>query len=149
MLSREPVRFIAIQGRARLTPKRSVSDAEQEVLSVLWDRGPATARDVLEALSSDRRNWAYTTAKTLLDRLESKGFVTRDRRGSAHVFAPSMGRDEFMRHHARTLRDELFDGQAAPFVHALLDGLDLTQQEITEIRDALDAMAKPKRRKKR
>jgi len=115
----------------------------------LWDLEQATAREVLDALSADGRTWAYTTAKTLLDRLEAKGYVTRDRRDLAHVFRPSVGREEYLRNQTRALRDELYRGQAAPFVHALLDGLDLSQAEIHELRTTLDEMAQSKRKPRR
>ena len=62
---------------ARRTP---VSDAELEVLKVLWAGGPATVRDVATALRKQRRRLAYNTVLTLLSRLRDKGYVTADRR---------------------------------------------------------------------
>lgn len=116
---------------------------------MLWAGGPATAREVLDVLTADGRTWAYTTVKTLLDRLEAKGYVVRNRRDTAHVFTPSIGREEFMQTQLRTLRDELFGGDTTPLVHALLDGLDLSREQIDELRTSLDEMARDKRRRKR
>ena len=63
-----------------------VSDAELEVLKVLWAAGPATVRDVAAALRKHRRRLAYNTVLTLLSRLRDKGYVAADRRDTAHLF---------------------------------------------------------------
>ena len=59
----------------------SIPDSELDVLKVLWDRGQATVREVLETLRAAGRQWSYATVATLLDRLETKGVVTSDRSG--------------------------------------------------------------------
>src|SRR6478752_4297187 len=58
----------------------TIPDSELDVLKVLWDLGQATVREALETLRSAGRQWSYATVATLLDRLESKGLVTSDRR---------------------------------------------------------------------
>ena len=68
---------------ARRSP---VSDAELEVLKVLWAGGPATVRDVSASLRRQRRRLAYNTVLTLLSRLKEKGYVAADRRDTAHLF---------------------------------------------------------------
>ena len=57
----------------------TIPDSELDVLKVLWDRGQATVREVLETLRAAGRQWSYATVATLLDRLETKGVVTSDR----------------------------------------------------------------------
>ena len=58
-----------------------VSDAELGVLKALWERGPATVRDLRAHLEAQGRRWAYTTVQTLLQRLEAKGCVSCERGG--------------------------------------------------------------------
>ena len=53
-----------------------LSEAEREVLKVLWDRGPASVRQIKDVLTERGRTWAYTTVATLLQRLQSKQYVT-------------------------------------------------------------------------
>ena len=68
----------------------TIPDSELDVLKVLWDRGSATVRDVLETLKAaghsgkkEGRPWSYATVATLLDRLESRGVVESDRADQA------------------------------------------------------------------
>lgn len=117
--------------------RRELSDAELDTLKVLWMRGPSQVREVMDA--QRERDWAYTTTKTVLDRLEAKGYVRRDRSGAAHVYHPTVTRDELARARVAELRDELFDGAAGELVRALVDG-GLSEADVRALRARLDAM---------
>ena len=119
--------------------RKELSDAELETLKVLWASGPSQVRDVMEALRAEDREWAYTTTKTILDRLEAKGYARRDRGGSAHVYHPTVTRDELARLRVAELREELFDGAAGALVRALVDG-GLTEDDVNALRASLDAL---------
>jgi predicted transcriptional regulator len=123
-------------------PRRSpVSDAELEVLKVLWDTGAATVRDVDAALRRRRRRprkLAYNTVLTLLSRLRDKGYVNVDRRGTAHVFRPAVSRDELLGSSLATLADRVCDGTASPLVHALVRTQRFSADEIAHLRKLLD-----------
>ena len=120
-------------------PLKPLSDAERDALRALWDLGPSQVRDVQGWLTSRERDWAYTTAKTILDRLEAKGYARRDRTESAHVYHATVTRDDLARRRVDEMRDELFDGAAAPLVRALVDG-GLTEEEVRVLRASLDAL---------
>jgi predicted transcriptional regulator len=110
-----------------------------ETLKLLWELGPSPAGAVREAMQRDGREWAYTTTKTVLDRLEEKGYARRNRQETPHVYvpvSPSAMAGERLRH----LRDTVFDGCDIPLVRALLDGTQLSHEAIAELRAALDAM---------
>ena len=79
-------------------PKRryDVTEYELAVLEVLWDRGTATIREITESIYGGRTTAAYATVQKLLERLESKGCVRRNRRPSAHVFAPRIERGQLI-----------------------------------------------------
>jgi predicted transcriptional regulator len=121
-----------------------VSDAELDVLKVLWALGPATVREVEARLRKQRRRWAYTTILTLLSRLREKGYVTSDKPaggeggGSAHVFRPAISRDQLLRDGLTDLADRICDGTASPLVHALVQGKNLTRADIADLRKLLD-----------
>ena len=68
---------------------QDLPDAELAVLNELWDRGPATIRQLTDSLYPEGTGAHYATVQKLLERLEGKGCVARDRRALAHVFAPS------------------------------------------------------------
>jgi predicted transcriptional regulator len=117
-----------------------VSDAELDVLKVLWDRGPGTVRDVEAHLRTLGRQWAYNTVLTLLSRLRDKGHVASDKAGAAHVFRAVVTRAELLRHGLSDLADRVCDGTASPLVHALVQGQRFSHEEIAALRKLLDEM---------
>lgn len=120
-------------------PRRSpVSDAELEVLKVLWASGPATVRDVGAALGRRRRRLAYNTVLTLLSRLREKGYVAADRRDTAHLFRAVVTRDDLLGSTLAALADRVCDGTASPLVHALVRGQRFSAAEIAHFRKLLD-----------
>ena len=115
-----------------------VSDAELEVLKVLWSAGPATVRGVAAALLRRRRRLAYNTVLTLLTRLRDKGYVAADRRETAHLFRALVTRDELLGSTLAALADRVCDGTASPLVQALVRGRQFSADEIAHFRKLLD-----------
>jgi BlaI family penicillinase repressor len=118
--------------------KPPVSDAELEVLKVLWTHGHATVRDVEGRLRRPKRRLAYNTVLTLLSRLRDKGYVAADRRGTAHVFRSIVTREELLSRSLATLADRICEGTASPLVHALVKGRNFSPAEIARFRQLLD-----------
>ena len=117
-----------------------VSDAELEVLKVLWTTGPVTVRDVAAALRKQRRRLAYNTVLTLLSRLREKGYVATDRRDTAHLFRAIVTRDDLLGSSLAALADRVCDGTASPLVLALVRGQRFSTQEIEHFRKLLDTL---------
>lgn len=126
-----------------------ISEAERDVLKVLWQFRSATVREIREHLSARGRQWAHTTVNTLLARLEQKQCVTCDRSGFAHVFSPAVTRDELMRRRLETLADDYCDGKSVPLMLALVDGQKFSDEEIDQFRDLLDQLERGRKRRKR
>ena len=126
-----------------------VSDAELEVLKVLWSAGPVTVRDVAAALRKQRRRLAYNTVLTLLSRLREKGYVAADRGGTAHRFRAVVTREELLGSSLAALADRVCDGTASPLVHALVRGRRFTAAEIAHFRKLLDELAAGRRANER
>jgi predicted transcriptional regulator len=122
---------------ARRSP---VSDAELEVLKVLWTAGPATVRDVSASLRRRRRRLAYNTVLTLLSRLKEKGYVAADRRDTAHLFRAKVTREDLLGSTLSALADRVCDGTASPLVHALVQGQQFSQEELEQLRQMLDKL---------
>ena len=120
---------------ARRSP---VSDAELEVLKVLWTGGPATVRDVRASLRSRKRRLAYNTVLTLLTRLKEKGYVAADRRDTAHLFRAKVTREALLGSTLSALAERLCDGTASPLVHALVRGQRFSSEEIAHFRKLID-----------
>ncbi len=123
----------------------TISEAELDVLKVLWERPAGTVREINEILHQQGRRWAYTTVQTLLQRLESKGHVRSDKSGPAHVYRAAVSRDDLLSRRLRELADQLCDGTSSPLLLALLGDSRLTSGDIKELRQLLDRL-EPQRR---
>ena len=126
----------------------SIPDSELDVLKVLWDLGQATVREALETLRSAGRQWSYATVATLLDRLESKGLVTSDRRELAFVYRPVISTQEVRQKRVNSLVDKLYQGEPGLLVLHLLKSHPLDPTQAKEVRAVLDEMVGEKSRKK-
>ncbi len=114
---------------------------ETEVMELLWDRGPATVRDVVDLLDGSR-GLAYTTVMTVLVRLHAKGLLARERVGRTYVYRASHTREE---HRARISRD-LARGLVSEFGDAALAAFSAELDEVdAEHRAALRRLAKGER----
>lgn len=118
----------------------AVSDAELDVLKVLWQHGPATVRDVESRLRRRKRRWAYTTVLTLLSRLREKGYVQSEKSGPAHVFTAGVSREQLLSNGLSDMADRICDGTASPLVQALVKGQRFTSEEIAHFRRLLDEL---------
>ena len=92
-----------------------LTDAEWKVMSVVWEQPPTSARTVLDAVGDDT-GWAYTTVKTLLDRLVEKGALTATIERNTSRYSPSITRKAARRSAVRGLVDRAFEGGFAPLV---------------------------------
>jgi predicted transcriptional regulator len=100
---------------------RSVlGDLETVVMEALWDSPEQTVSEV-ESRLRRRRSIAHTTVLTTLDRLHRKGYLNRERRGKAFVYAPRMTRDEFERAMAEEVLGALIGQVGAPALSAFVD----------------------------
>jgi predicted transcriptional regulator len=120
--------------------QRQVSDSELEILKVLWDLGDGSVREVLAAGAGQGRDWAYTTAQTLLNRLQEKGFVTSEKRGRAFRFRASVSRDELLGQSLAQLADRVCDGASMPLLMNLVEGGDFSSEQRAAFRALLDRL---------
>jgi predicted transcriptional regulator len=128
--------------------KVPVSDAEREVLKVLWDAGPSAVRQIRARLEQRGRRWAHTTVNTLLGRMEQKGYVTRDANSFAHVFAAAVSREEMVQERLMDLAEAYCDGTPLPLMLAFVESQRFTKQDIEAFRRLLDRLESDARRKK-
>jgi BlaI family transcriptional regulator, penicillinase repressor len=111
-----------------------LGDAELAVMRVLWDEGQLTVRDVMERLHERGRTVAYTTVLTFLTRLEQKGMVASDKRGTAYVYRAKISRQSVSASRIRTLVDQLYDGAAAPMLLHMIENERFSAEEVAQLR---------------
>jgi predicted transcriptional regulator len=125
-----------------------VTDAELAVLQALWDQGPATIRQLTDTLYPEGTDAHYATVQKLLDRLEAKGHVIRDRSSHAHVFRACTDRDTLIGHRLRAMAEKLCGGLMVPLLTHLVRAETLTPHERQELRALIDELdRKPRPRK--
>lgn len=110
---------------------------ELAILRVLWERGPATVREVHEALVSEKRT-GYTTVLKLLQIMTGKGMVVRNEELRAHVYQARQPAENTKRQLVGDLLQRVFSGSASQLVLHALSGRKTSRSEIEEIRRMLD-----------
>ena len=113
-----------------------ISDAEWDVMSVLWAEHPLSAHQVAERLAN-QKSWSPQTVKTLLGRLVRKGalgFLTVGRR---YLYHPKLSRERCVREESRTFAERVFGGDAHPLLVHMVRETEMSQEEIDELRRIL------------
>lgn len=113
--------------------KSRPTELELQVLGVLWDHGPSPVREVLEKLP-DGKPRAYTTVLSILQGMERKKLVAHSRDGLAHVYRAVVTRNDVAQPVLSTLLRNMFAGDPAKVVQALVESDDLTAEDLKEMR---------------
>ncbi len=121
---------------------QDLPDAELAVLQMLWQRGPSTIRQLTDALYPRGTEAHYATVQKLLDRLETKRCVSRDRSSWAHVFQATIGREELIGRKLEAVAEKLCGGSLTPLLTNLVRSKRLTAKERREIRKLMNELDK-------
>ncbi len=120
-----------------------LTNPEWLIMNALWDKYPAKARDVVERLPSSV-NWAYTTVKTMLDRLVEKKAVGKSKRGNIGLYEPLVSRRQARRTALRIMLDQAFDGAFGPMMHFLVEDEKLSAEQREELIKILSGKSRNK-----
>ena len=118
-----------------------LTEVELEFMTVLWQIGQGTVRDLIAKLAVDR-NLAYTSAATIMRILEQKNFVTSVKEGKTFVYTPVLAKNAYQSRSLKNLSVKLFDDTPASLVARLVDDDGLSEQALEEIRALLDRRLK-------
>jgi BlaI family transcriptional regulator, penicillinase repressor len=113
------------------------TDAELEILTVLWSRGPSTVREIHEVITK-RRPAQYTTVLKLLQIMAEKGLARRDEKERAHVYEAAYSQELTQKQLAGDLLQRGFGGSAARLMQGALSARKASKTEIAELRKLLD-----------
>jgi BlaI family transcriptional regulator, penicillinase repressor len=116
------------------------TDAELEILTVLWSTGPATVRQVYE-LISQRRPAQYSTILKLMQIMADKGLALRDEEQRAHIYKAARPREWTQRQLAGHLLERGFSGSAKALLIGALSAKKTTKSELAELRKLVDEYA--------
>ena len=115
------------------------TDAELAILSVLWERGPSTVRDVHDALSGTQAT-GYTTVLKLMQIMTEKGLVVRDESQRAHIYEARSSEQKTQRQLLTDLVERAFGGSPAKLVMQALSDRRTSTDDLNAIRDLLDRL---------
>jgi BlaI family transcriptional regulator, penicillinase repressor len=127
-------------------PLPPLSQAQLEIMNVVWERGDVTVADVWKALS-EHRKVARNTILTMLARLEEKGWLRRDAQGHAHRYRAAVPREATMGTMIKNLVETAFGGSAEGLMMALLQGRGVSKEEAVAIRSMIDQAEGRRRRR--
>ena len=124
-----------------------LTEAEWLIMNALWDKYPATARDIARRLP-EQVKWAYTTIKTMLSRLVDKKVVSETKKGNKSLYEPIVSRQKAQRSALRTVAEQAFDGAFGPLMHFLVEEEKLTPRQRKELIKILAESSKTKGERK-
>ena len=113
-----------------------LSHAEWQIMNALWEKHPATARDIMTRLPQGV-NWAYTTIKTMLSRLVEKEAVSEHKQANTSIYEPLVSQRKARLSAFRLLLDQSFDGAMGPLMHFLLQEQKLNDKQKKELIEIL------------
>ena len=109
-----------------------LTEPEWLIMNVLWKRHPARARGVFDGLPVGV-NWAYTTVKTILDRLSEKKAIRKSKKGKIAYYEPLLSRRQARKTALSMLLNQAFDGAFGPMMHFLVEDEKLSVKEREEL----------------
>jgi predicted transcriptional regulator len=108
-----------------------------QILSVLWDKGASTAREVLKAMPDGKKR-AYTSILSVMQVMEKKGLLKHTNRGVAHVYSPTVPRKNIIRPFMHKVVNEVFGGKPSAMMQALLTETPVSNEEMARIHQLLE-----------
>jgi predicted transcriptional regulator len=117
--------------------------AEFEVMTVLWELGEATGKEV-QAVLAERRPLAYTTVATLLTRLRGRGYVAATANRGTYVFRPLIAREKAARRKLDDLVTRVFGGDIRPLAAYLAESRNLTKEQIAALEEIVRTASEKK-----
>jgi predicted transcriptional regulator len=121
---------------------QDVTDAELDVLRVLWEQGAVPIRALADRLYPGGGTSEYATVQKLLERLEDKGHVAHRAEGRQNVYRARVRREDLVARRLRDTAERLCDGSLTPLLTHLVSAGRLSQEELSELRSLVDRLSR-------
>jgi len=118
-----------------------LTEAEWEIMKVVWEKEPCAAGTVQEELARDRDR-AYSTVKTTMDRMVEKGFLRIERIRNLQLFSSCVSEIEARRGEFRRMLKRAFDGALTPMMQFLIEHEGLSAEEASQLRELVNKAGK-------
>ena len=110
-----------------------ISDAELEILEVLWTAGEALNANEIRARLNEKKDWERTTVLTLIRRLLDKGVITQEKQ-EVYYYSPLVERSVYVKEETKSFLNKFFKGNAKNLAAALIEDENLSKDDIEELR---------------
>ncbi|GAA0083946.1 BlaI/MecI/CopY family transcriptional regulator [Clostridium sp. CTA-7] len=114
-----------------------ISDAEWEVMKIIWRLEEVTSSEVIDNLK-DKQNWKNTTIKSLISRLLNKEAIGFKKVGKEYFYFPLVSEEECIKEEMESFLNKVFNGSLNSMLLSFIKSNNLTEEEIRELKDALN-----------
>lgn len=118
-----------------------ISDAEWEIMKLIWEKNPITSEQIISALS-EKMEWSAQTIKTFINRLLKKGLIDFEKSGRIYKYYPLISKAECIRVENKSFLEKVYDGALGLLVSNFLQEEELTEEEIEKIERILEKKKK-------
>ena len=126
-------------------PKAELFDSEWAILQVVWEQEPCTAPAVQEALQKER-DWAYTTVKTMMDRMVKKGLLTTEKIRNLYLYRAAISKAQAQRGEILRTVKRAFDGALTPMMQFLIENEKLSEADYRQLERLIQNRQRGKRK---
>ena len=123
-----------------MNTKDHISETELLIMNVLWKRGKSTIRQIAEHIYDNVSNTEYATIQSLLNRLEKKDYIGRDKDSFTHQFYSVVEQKDFIGQKLQDVADNVCNGAYFPLLVNLVNKTKLNQEQKNEIKHMIDKM---------
>lgn len=117
-----------------------VTETELAIMEVLWEHGPISVREIVEALYTEHTPSLHATVKSLLERLSEKGCVSCDASRFAHCFSAAIDRESLVGEQLQQIANTHFGGALTPMLLSLVRRAKLSREDREAVRKLIDGM---------
>lgn len=113
-----------------------ISEAEYEVMKIIWDRAPISTNEIVELLSKTK-TWSPKTMQTMMIRLEKKGAVRHEKQGRLYIYSPMVRKEDYVDMESRSFLNRFYNGTLKSMVSSFIENDKLSDEDIHELKELL------------
>ena len=129
----------------KMVPK--ISEAEWQVMKVLWKQSPLTANDIVETLTKET-SWKRETIRTLINRLVRKKALDFKKKSRQYLYFPLIDESECIMEETKSFLDRVHGGSIEPMLAAFVENENISPEEIARLKQILDGREKRNEKEK-
>ena len=127
---------MACTKEANMNKLPQISEAEYEVMKIIWDRAPISTNEIVELLSK-MKAWSPKTMQTMMIRLEKKGAVRHEKQGRLYIYSPMVRKEDYVDMESRSFLNRFYNGTLKSMVSSFIENDKLSDEDIHELKELL------------